>query len=77
MQRATFSDCPHMVKTEIEEVRVGIPGGSLVSLLACMPSHSDVSSSFVTPMGYHPPGSSVYRLLQARSLKWAAISSSR
>ena len=29
------------------------------------------------PMGYIPPGSSVYRILQATILEWVAISSSR
>ena len=29
---------------------------------------------FVTPMDYSPPGSSVHRILQARTLEWVAVS---
>ena len=38
---------------------------------------SAVSSSFATPMGCSPPGSSVHGILQARILVWVAICFSR
>ena len=51
------------------------------SLLQCMKvkSESEVAQSCPTlsdPMDCSPPGSSVHGILQARTLEWAAISSS-
>ena len=36
-----------------------------------------VQSTLCNPIGYHPPGSSVHGILQARILEWVAISFSR
>ena len=43
----------------------------------CVLSCSVGSDSFATPMDYSPPGFSVPWILQARILKWVAISFSR
>ena len=42
-----------------------------------MLSYSVGSDSFMDPMGWSPPGSSVHGLLQASMLEWAAVSFSR
>ena len=55
------------------------PGVGCHFLLQCMKvkSESEVAQSCPTPsdpMDCSPPGSSVHRILQARSLEWVAIS---
>ena len=43
----------------------------------CVLSHLVVSNSFVTPMDYSSPSSSVHGISQARILEWVAVPSSR
>ena len=43
----------------------------------CVLSRSVMSDSLCNPMGYSPPGSSVYGIFQARILEWFSISFSK
>ena len=50
----------------------------LTTWLPCVPAQSLQSCpTLCNPMNYSPPGSSVYGILQARTLQWVAVPSSR
>ena len=58
------------------------PGGSKLAALHTAPAclHAKLLQSCLSlcdPMDHSPPGSSVHGILQARTLEWVAISSSR
>ena len=50
---------------------------NMCKLYVCVLSSHSVVSDSLQPMDCSPPGSSVYGILQARTLKWVATSSSR
>ena len=53
------------------------PPNPINALSVCACSVASVASSSLQVHGLQPPGSSVYGILQARTLEWVAISSSR
>ena len=77
------SKCPEAGKTRISGVLLerskwgwgpwAKVNESSLDVHAC----SVMSDSLCDPMGYSPPGSSVYGIFQARILEWVAISFSR